>query len=83
MAFSAEPVLTPTAIGEITVHLHSPDPTTIDESRARYTVQVRYSDGSTRVVSGNLVPHLSQAQINGLLGFMDSMRVQAIAQILP
>jgi hypothetical protein len=48
-----------------------------------YAVRVGYSDGSQRVLSGDLVPHLSQAQINGLLSFVAAMRTKAVDEILP
>jgi len=50
---------------------------------ARYNVQVRYDDGEIKVMTGNLVPHLTQAQIDGLMGFMDDLRTKAESEILP
>jgi hypothetical protein len=82
MAFAREAVRTPTAIGNIEVHLLSPDPALSEAGTASFTVHVKYSDGSTRTLSGNLAPHLSNAQINGLLAFMSDMRVKAVNEIL-
>ena len=83
MAFPTEPVRTPTAIADIEIRLYSPDPTGSETARAEYSVQVRFSDNSVRVVAGDLVPHLSQAQINGLLNFVADMRTKANTEILP
>lgn len=83
MAFSKEQIRTPTAIADIEVRLFSPDPTGNESAGATYSVQVRFSDGTMRVVAGNLTPHLSTAQINALLSFMADMRVKAKAEILP
>lgn len=83
MAFPEQATSTPAAIADISIQLYSPDPLGTDIAGASYSVQVRYSDNSMRVVTGDLVPHLSQAQINGLLSFMADMRVKAVAEILP
>lgn len=50
---------------------------------AHYEAQVRYSNGDLRVTQGNLVPHLTQGQIDGLMNFMDDMRAKAESEILP
>ena len=50
---------------------------------AEYSVQVRYDNGEIKVLSGDLVPHLTAEQIDALMGFMDDMRVKAEAEILP
>jgi hypothetical protein len=83
MAFTQEAPRTPTAIADIEVRLFSPDPLGEATPAAEYSVQVRYSDGNIRALTGNLVPHLTQAQINALLNFMASLRTQAVDQILP
>jgi len=46
-------------------------------------VQVRYDNGEHHTLRGNLVPHLTQGQIDALLNFMDTMRTKAITEILP
>lgn len=83
MAFTQEATRTPQAIADIEVRLFDPDPTGSGQPSAQYNVQVRLSDGSVRVRSGDLQPHLTQAQINGLLAFMAAMRVKANDEILP
>ena len=50
---------------------------------AEYSVQVRYDDGSIKVMTGNLVPHLTPAQVTGLMDFVDAMRIKAESEILP
>jgi len=50
---------------------------------AEYSVQVRYDNGEIRVLTGDLVPHLTAGQIDALMGFMDDMRTKAIGEILP
>lgn len=83
MAFAREVVRTPTAIGDITIQLFSADPTVGPQSAAHYRVHVVMSDGGVKVVEGDLVPHLTQTQINSLLAFMAAMRTKAVAEILP
>ena len=50
---------------------------------AYYSVQVRYSDGSIKEMTGDLVPHLTSSRITALKGFMDEMRTKAEEEILP
>lgn len=83
MAFPRQAARQPTAIGDVVVTLTDPDPLGEGAPNASYVVQVRHSDGTLRLVSGDLSPHLSAAQISGLLSFMAAMRTKAIAEILP
>jgi hypothetical protein len=83
MAFPTQQAKIPSRIAAIEVRLYSPDPLGEEQAGAHYAVQVVYSDGEVRVVSGDLVPHLTQAQINALLAFMGDMRVKANEEILP
>jgi len=83
MAFERQSARTPVAIAGIEIRLFSPDPASARPSSADFSVQVRYSDDSVDAVRGNLVPHLSQGQINALLSFMDDMRTKANTEILP
>ena len=59
-------------IGEVEAH-----------QEAKYTVLIEYNDGSVEAVSGDLVPHITAAQIEALQGFLAGLRVQAEQQILP
>lgn len=89
MAFAQQPIAAPASIGDITITLYDPGEGSTatggvpNVQGVAYSVRVVYSDGSQRALSGNLVPHLSQAQINGLLSFVAAMRVKANDEILP
>lgn len=83
MAFTRETPRTPLAIADIAITLFDPDPTGAEPPAASYSVQVRFSDGSINVLTGDLVPHVTTTQINQLLAFMASLRVKAVAEILP
>ena len=75
---------TPEAIEDISIILT--DYIATDEpahQSADYSVQVKYDDGEIKVMTGDLVPHLSPAQITALMGFMDDMRTKAESEILP
>lgn len=83
MAFTPESPKTPASIGDISIVLT--DYADIGETdTAHYEVQVLQADGSLfRLVSGNLVPHLTAGQINALRAFMADMRAKAESEILP
>ena len=83
MAFTREPTRTPEAIEDISVELFQPNPAGDEVAGATYSVQVRMSDGSIVVRTGDLTPHITQAQIDSLLGFMTTLRAKAIAEFLP
>ena len=83
MAFERQAARTPTAIGRVEIHLLSPDPTGNEQPGAEYAVTVRYDNGEHHTLRGNLVPHLTAGQISALMGFMDTLRAKAIAEILP
>lgn len=86
MAFDPEPSRVPAAIGGIVVTLKDV-PATAENPLIRaayFQVDVLGADGKRMTqLTGNLVPHLTQAQVNGLLSFMADLRTQAEAQILP
>lgn len=54
----------------------------VERKEARYSVQVRYDSGELKVMTGDLVPHLTPGQISGLMDFMDDMRAKAEQEIL-
>jgi len=83
MAFAKESTRTPIRIAAIEVCLYSPDPLGVEVSGANYAVQVVYSTGEVRALTGNLVPHLTTAQINSLQSFMATLRLKAQSEILP
>lgn len=83
MAFVKETSRTPNVIADISVELFDPAPGSVEIGAVTYSVQIIFSDGSVQVRSGNLIPHLSQAQINSLLAFMATIRLKATAEFLP
>lgn len=85
MAFTKEVVRSPVSIGDISIDLFDPDPNAIEieQKGATYNVQIRYSDGVIETRSGNLLPHITTAQRNGLQSFMASLRTQAATEFLP
>lgn len=83
MAFAREASRVPVAIADMEVRLFDPDPLGTETAGAAYSVQIRMSDGSIVTRSGDLVPHISAAQRNSLLSFMQTLRTKAIAEFLP
>jgi hypothetical protein len=87
VAFERQPAIEPVGIGNIEVVLRDfPDASVapwVDPGKsARFRVEVVMSDGSARVMEGDLVPYLTQAQISGLMDFMADLRNKAEAEIL-
>ena len=78
--------ITPTAIGDISVILAdlptTPDLPPADQKQARYEVQIFYDDGSVKVVTGDLLPHLTGEQKTMLSQLMDDIRALAESIIL-
>lgn len=83
MAFIRQAARVPVAIGNIEVRLFSPDPLGEETAAAAFVLLVHYDNGEQRTLRGNLVPHLTQGQIDALLNFMDTMRTKANTEILP
>ena len=83
MAFPRQQARVPVAVADIEIRLYSPDPTGDETPGVSYEVQVRYDSGEVKVLRGNLVPHLTQAQIDALLNFVALMRTKAETEILP
>lgn len=85
MTFDKAIIATPIAIEDISVVLtdYIDDGQQPARQEARYEVQVRYNTGEIKVLTGDLVPHLTQGQINALMSFMDDMRTKAEQEILP
>lgn len=82
MAFTPEGNRVPTSIGDIVIVLRD----TVNPSAQTANYQVRVLDANGRELSGqsgDLVPHLTQTQINQLQSFMTAMRTKAVAEILP
>lgn len=84
MAFPQEPTRTPTAIQDMEVRLISlKNGGGVVTKTARFDVQVLFDTGEIKLLSGNLIPHLTGPQITQLNNFMDALRTQAEDQILP
>lgn len=83
MAFGQEASRAPTTIGSIQITLF--DPIGLRATIAgTYVVQVLDQNGQElKVLTGDLQPHLTAQQINGLIAFMGDLRAQAAAQIIP
>lgn len=80
----------PSAIGDLSIVLTDYIENQAEEDEtpvyktARFEVQVLDADGAVmRLINGDLVPHLTQGQIDGLLGFVDTLRAKAESEILP
>ena len=84
MAFELEPTRTPVSIGNIVVMLK--DAVAQGEQpaskSAHFEVKVLLSDGTMIQRRGDLVPHLTPQQVQGLINFMNDLRAQAQQQIL-
>lgn len=85
MAFPKQQAIThtPTAITDLVVILTSPDPRGQEQPSAAFEVGVLYTTGEIKNVSGDLAPHLTQAEINQLMSFMATLRTRAATQLLP
>ena len=84
MAFEREQTRIPESIEDISIELYSlvQDDDSLQYG-ANFSVQVGMSTGEIRVVTGDLMPHLTQQQINSLRSFIDAMRTKAEQEILP
>lgn len=81
MAFSEEPVRTPTSIGNMYITLTD---LAVGTDTIRGVVEVRdQNDEVMRVWSGDLVPHLTAQQITQIQTFVASLRAQAADELLP
>jgi len=77
MAFEAEQPKAADSVGDIAVIITDYSDSEIAGS-ATYEVQILQADGSMfRLATGDLSPHLSAAQINGLKALMADIRTKA------
>lgn len=83
MAFIREASRAPVAIADIEVRLYSPDPLGTETAGATFSVQVKMSDGTLKVLNGDLLPHLTAQRKTSLNTFMADLRTQAVTEILP
>jgi len=84
MALPAAKSRIPVAIGDLAVVLTDYVDTVEDPAHKSggYEVQVIYDNGDITVLSGDLLPHITPAQVAALVAFMDGLRVQAVNEIL-
>ena len=83
MAFTPEQNIAPDSIGDISITITDyANPVSTDQ--IHYSVQVLQADRSIfRVATGDLVPHLTQVQVDALIGFMATLRTKAETELLP
>jgi hypothetical protein len=80
MGFTKQSTKTPTSIGNLIVTLSSLANGT---KSASYNVAVLDQNGGyITALTGDLLPYITQAQINALVAFMDGLRAQAMSQII-
>lgn len=74
--FPAVTTVTDVGVRDISVELFQGNDGT---QSARFNIQVLRSDGSIIVRSGNLIPHLTNAETTGLQTLMNRIRTKARA----
>ena len=80
MTFEPAQPETPTAIGDIS---HVITDYADGSKTMSYSIQILDQNGAVMdVKAGDEQPHLTQAQIDGLLAFAASQRAKAVAEIL-
>jgi len=80
MADDAFPAITaPTIIGvqDLEYKLFDPDPDGSESQGMTYSAQIVWSDGNITTKAGNLVPHLTGAEISGLQDLAARLRIKA------
>jgi len=82
MAFNPEPTITPDHIEAMVVILKTNPYDPDEQQSAHFQIELIRSDGSRKSIRGDLVPHITAAQRQGLMDFMASLRTQAEEQIL-
>jgi len=83
MTFNLETDRIPSALGEIKITLVTNYDLIEGQQRAYFSVHVLDQDGRVlTTVDGDLVPHITQVQRDGLISFMDDLRTQAYDEIL-
>ena len=79
MAFEPDVIATPQTIADISIQLTD---MADGKKTAAYSVQVAMSDGTIKVRTGDLLPHITTAQRNALQNSMASLRTQATTEML-
>ena len=83
MAFPQVPSKVPDKIGNINVTLFTNEPNTRREAKIEFDVLTDDGELIKHVGTINLLPHITPAQKDGLLNFMDSVRTQTNAEAIP
>ena len=86
--FQPVPQRTEVSVEDIEIVLFDPGP--LEQAReggqprgARYSVQVFMSDGDMDVRQGNLIPHLTQTEVDQLVAIVTRLRSKAESAWLP
>jgi hypothetical protein len=80
MEFEKVVPVNPVSVGDIEIRLfQSADGS---ENKAMFEIQVLMSDGSIKVLQGDLIPYNTTYQNQQLLAFMNEKRAQAVNEIL-
>lgn len=84
MAFQIEPTRVPVEIGNIVVILKDAVETGEEPAyqSAHFDVKILLSDGTVVTRRGDLIPHITVAQRQALMAFMNDLRTQAVQEIL-
>ena len=84
MAFTPEQTRIPTDVQDMEIRLISlKNGGGVVTKTARFEIQVVFNNGEIKLLSGNLIPHLTGPQVTQLNNFMDAIRTQAENEILP
>lgn len=81
--FYAEPMRTPTKLGDMEVNIHFPEPNSGQQGTVRFGVQIKQSDGSINHRTGNLWPQLTPQERNQLQNFMQTVYARMESKIIP
>ncbi len=80
MADANFPSVTPptiTGVRDISYTIFDPDPDGEEIQSMRYEAQLIWSDGNTTTKAGDVVPHLTNAELTGLQALMLRLRGKA------
>ena len=83
--FPGRDVPAPVSVEDIEILLFDPGPNNEEDTPqgGRYNAQLAMSDGSVEVRRGNLIPHLTAAEISGLQTLLARLRAKAEAAWIP
>ena len=83
--FTPIPTKTPDAIIALMLNITKVGTPTEEQEEytAKFDATIGFSDGSRERKSGDLIPHLTAAQVTGLKAMIDSLYVKAETEFLP